>query len=105
VAVVAGAAAVGNVDRVVQEVVEVAAPGDQGRSPTGIPEMGEEGCLDCCYYNHDHVDGWECRKKGKRSKDEERRCWEEAAQELSRCQRETCNRYGRPPIITTAVPR
>ena len=81
-------------------------PGGPGPKPDRKqcrPELGEEGCLACCYYNHDQVDGWECRKKGRRSKKAEEKCWREAAQELGRCQRIDCNRLGIPPI--TAVQR
>lgn len=73
-------------------------PGPKPNRKQCGPEMGEQGCLDCCYYNHDHVDGWECRKK-KTPKAQEK-CWQEAVNELSRCQVETCNRHGIPPIIT-----
>ena len=62
------------------------------------PEMGEQGCLDCCYYNYDHVDGWDCRKKT--TPERERQCWAKAAEELGRCQKDVCNRHGGPPILT-----
>jgi hypothetical protein len=61
--------------------------------------MSEQGCLDCCYYHHDHVDGWECRKK--RTQKAEKQYWAEAANELGRCQAHDCDRHGIPPIITT----
>jgi hypothetical protein len=67
------------------------------------PEMGERGCLDCCLYNNMHVDGWECNRK--RTAKAREKCWQEANRELSRCQVETCNRHGIPPIITTVVQR
>jgi hypothetical protein len=66
------------------------------------PEMGEQGCLDCCLYNNRYVDGWECNRK--RTNKAREKCWKEANRELSRCQVETCNRHGNPPIITTSVP-
>ena len=76
-------------------------PGQQPNRKECFPEMGEEKCLDCCMYNYDHVDGWKCRKiKGKKRKD---KCWEDAAGALGKCQRETCERYGLPPIVTISV--
>lgn len=79
--------------------------GGPGRKPDRKkcgPELGEEGCLACCDYNYDHVDGWECRKKRTdKAKDE---CWKKAISEMARCQVDDCNRHGIPPIITTTVP-
>lgn len=66
------------------------------------PELGVQACLDCCYYNYDHVDGWECRKK--RTRKAKTDCWDKAIEAMSRCQVDDCNRHGIPPIITTTVP-
>jgi hypothetical protein len=66
------------------------------------PELGVQACLDCCYYNYDHVDGWECRKK--RNRKAKKDCWDKAIEAMSRCQVDDCNRHGIPPIITTTVP-
>lgn len=60
--------------------------------------------MDCCFYNHDKVDGWVCRQiKGdsKRQKAKRKKCWEEAVKEQSRCQVEDCGRDR--PVITTAT--
>jgi hypothetical protein len=65
-----------------------------------IPEMGEQNCLDCCLYNYDHVDGWKCRKI-KNDKQREK-CWADAANDLGKCQVETCDRHGLPPIVTVS---
>lgn len=79
--------------------------GGPGREPDRKqcgPEMGIAGCLDCCYYNHDKVDGWDCRKKRTdKAKDE---CWKKAIKELGRCQVEVCGRHKPDPILTITVP-
>jgi hypothetical protein len=71
-------------------------PGDQPERKRCLPSNPDDICLDCCWYNHDHVDGWKCR----RIKNEKKRraCWERANETLAKCQREDCDRYG--PITT-----
>jgi hypothetical protein len=79
-------------------------PGDQPQRKKCSKDHGLEKCLDCCYYNHDHVDGWKCRgikgnSPAQRAK--RKRCWEDAANELGRCQVQDCGRDR--PVITTAT--
>jgi hypothetical protein len=82
-------------------------PGDQPARKSCSRDQGLDACLDCCFYNHDKVDGWKCRRiKGdsERQRAKRRKCWEDAAEELSRCQVQTCGR-DRPIItITTGEP-
>lgn len=76
-------------------------PGDQPTRKKCSRDQGLEACLDCCYYNHDHVDGWKCNRiKGdsQRQRARRRKCWEDAAEELGRCQVQDC---GRDRIIIT----
>jgi hypothetical protein len=67
-------------------------PGDKPDRKDCTSYSGEA-CKDCCYYNFDEVDGWECRKiereKGKRASG---KCWREAAQRFTDCHRECRNR-------------
>jgi hypothetical protein len=81
-------------------------PGDQPERKKCSRDQGLGQCLDCCFYNHDKVDGWKCRRiKGDspRQRAERERCWRDAVNEQSRCQVEDCGR-DRPIItITTAT--
>jgi hypothetical protein len=74
-------------------------PGDQPKRKNckQEKEKGLDACLDCCFYNHDKVDGWRCRKIKDATKRE--KCWKDAVEEQSRCQVEDCGRDR--PIITT----
>jgi hypothetical protein len=74
-------------------------PGPQPERKRCLPSNPDEICLDCCWYNHNHVDGWKCRRIKNPKKREA--CWKRAADELGRCQREDCDRYG--PITTIQV--
>jgi hypothetical protein len=79
-------------------------PGPKPDRKQCSPEMGKQGCLDCCLYNNTHVDGWTCNRK--RNKAARKRCWEDANMKLSNCQVVTCDRHGippDPPIITSSV--
>ena len=76
-------------------------PGDQPTRKKCSRDQGLDACLDCCYYNHDWVDGWKCRQiKGdsQRQRAKRKKCWEDAADELGRCQVQDCGRDR--PIIT-----
>jgi hypothetical protein len=42
-----------------------------------------ESCKQCCFYNNDHVDGWECRRKKSRAAQE--KCWREANEKMGKC--------------------
>ena len=70
-------------------------PGEQPKRKECGPEQGHEGCYACCYYNHDHVDGWECRRK--RTAKSREACWAKAEEKLGNCQR------GCPPPPITAI--
>ena len=50
----------------------------------------------CCFYNNNHVDGWECRRK-KTNKAKEK-CWREANEKMANCNRQ-CE-WDRGGIIT-----
>lgn len=71
-------------------------PGDQPERKECTPDLGHEGCYACCMYNHEHVDGWECRRK--KSKKAKARCWREASDTLGQCQR------GCPPAVPPPPP-
>jgi hypothetical protein len=45
-----------------------------------------ESCKQCCFYNNNHVDGWECRRK--KTDRARRRCWEEANEKMAKCNRQ-----------------
>jgi hypothetical protein len=62
-----------------------------------VKEMGEEACLDCCLWNHLHVDTPKCAKVPRRKR---KQCREEAVEKLARCQVIDCDRHGQPPILT-----
>ena len=53
---------------------------DQGTCPD------VESCKKCCFYNNDHVDGWECRRKKTPAAQE--RCWREANEKMGQCNRQ-----------------
>jgi hypothetical protein len=64
-------------------------PGDQPKRKKCSRDQGLEQCLDCCFYNHDKVDGWKCRRiKGDSPR--------------QRAKREKCGR-DRPIITITAT--
>jgi hypothetical protein len=65
---------------------------DLGQYPT------VEGCKQCCYYNYDHVDGWECRRK--RTERARARCWREATEKMGRCNAQCERDRG---VITTII--
>ena len=65
-------------------------------------EMGEEACLDCCMWNHLHVDTPKCAEVPRRKR---RKCREEATEELANCQVQDCDRHGIPPIVTIVAPQ
>jgi hypothetical protein len=82
-----------------------AGSGGGGADPYPIPapkdctkEINHEACYSCCDWNVDKVWGERCHRIPKRNKDERRRCWEDAEQRRSACQR-MCPR----PIITIEV--
>jgi hypothetical protein len=60
------------------------------------PSTPDTICLECCYFNYDIVDGWQCRKY-KRGSNNYNNCWAKAILDLADCQVETCDRRGRPP--------
>ncbi len=66
---------------------------DKGKFPT------VDACQDCCYYNMDHVDGWECRRK--RTPAARERCWREANEKMAKCNRQCEWDHGG---ITTVLP-
>jgi len=81
-------------------------PGDQPERKQCSRDQGLDQCLDCCFYNHDKVDGWVCRKiKGdsKRQQAKREKCWKKAVEEQSRCQVEDCGR-DRPIITASGAP-
>jgi hypothetical protein len=73
-------------------------PGKQPIRKECGPDQGHEECYACCYYNHDHVDGWKCRRI--KNDNKRRECWEKAAKTLGDCQR-GCPP---PPVITIGAP-
>ena len=77
-------------------------PGPQPDRKQCFPTIPDEICLDCCYYNYDHVDGWKCRQHKQGSK-KYKNCWAEAADKLGDCQANTCSRHASRPILTGAM--
>ena len=72
--------------------------------PKNCTNLGQfptvESCKECCFYNHDHVDGWECRRKT--DPRQRRLCWEASAEKMGQCNRQ-CE-WDRGGIMTLGVP-
>jgi len=85
--------------------------GDPGGGPGPKPDrkpcenLGQfptvESCKECCLYNYDHVDGWECRRKPERQRN---RCWQEAIEKMGRCNRQCEWDRGGITTITNTLP-
>jgi hypothetical protein len=75
-------------------------PGPQPNRKECFATIPDDICLDCCFYNYDHVDGWKCRQYKEGSK-KWRNCWADAADKLGDCQANTCNRHGPRPIVSS----
>ena len=58
-----------------------------------------ESCKQCCFYNNNHVDGWEChRKKTNKANKAKEKCWREANEKMANCNRQ-CE-WDRGGIVT-----
>lgn len=76
----------------------IRSPFRSGRSAEGR-WGGGLACLDCCMWNHLHVDTPKCAKQPPRKR---RRCREEATQKLADCQVLDCDQHG---ILTGLEPQ